>query len=48
MLVRALVKWFQPWPYVPPIHLDKSCDPGIPPMFGKIGTCLDEAQGYDL
>jgi hypothetical protein len=30
-------------PSEPPTHLDKSCDPSIPPEYEKINTCLNEA-----
>jgi len=25
-----------------PIHLDKSCDPCVPPKYERIDTCMDE------
>jgi len=42
-LVGELVKWPEPWPFEPPIHLDKSYDLGIPLEYEKTDTYLDEA-----
>jgi hypothetical protein len=36
------MKWPPPWPFILLIHLNKSYDLGIPPMFGKINTRMDE------
>jgi hypothetical protein len=29
------------WPFEPPIHENKSCDPRIPIEFGRINICED-------
>jgi hypothetical protein len=34
----------QPWPFEPLIHLDKSCDLGIPLEYERTNLCLDELK----
>jgi hypothetical protein len=37
------MKWPQPWPFEPTIHLDKSCDLSTLLEYEKINICMDEA-----
>jgi hypothetical protein len=43
LLVGELVKLLQPWPFEPLIHMDRSCDLGIPLEYERFGTYMNEA-----